>query len=790
MPAVIRIEINSASAGSGFEDAKRGLRDLGDSAHKAGGGFSSLKEVAIGALREVGAMAAQAFVSAGQALAGFAQQSVAAAGTFEESVNGLAAVAGSALDDAGFSLDDVSKKALQLGKDTQFSAQEAIQAMTELAKGGVPVASVMTDATDATLALAAAASVNLASAAEIVAKQLGVWGETGVSAAQVTDLLASAANASTVGVEDLALGLAQAGGTAKTAGVDFDELVQSMALIAPNFSSASDAGTSFKTFLSRLIPTTRPAKDAMYDLGLWTKEAGSAFYDASGQFVGMEEAARILQAATSGLSEEQRLLAFNTIFGSDAIRAAAAIANAGAEGYNAMGASMAASGGAAAAAAIKQQGYAFAMEQFQGSVETAQIVLGSAFLPIVTAVVEQFTIGVNAALGWVETFLKLVPAIQASETPLTTFLNAIGISIPGTMPAMQSLIQTWNTWKPVLDTIASAVATVAGFVQANLTPILAATAAMILAAVIPAFVAWATAAWTTAAANLAALAPILVPIALIGAAAALLAVMWEQNWFGMRDTITTFWEGTGKPICDQLVAWLGTTITSAIATLTSFWTNTLLPALQGVWAFIEDPLLPLFAALGDVLSAVVGAAVSALAALWSTTLQPAIAGVARIIGDTLRPILEAIAGVLSDTVGPAVSGLTGFFATAKGGAEGFRGAIQSVTSFLHGLADAIRNIPTPKWPEPPSWLGGGSGGTGGRAAGGAWGAGFTPRMVGEHGPEIAMLPAGSGIVPATASAAIAQRTTTNNYTLNSYSNASASTVQSDFGLMKALAGVA
>jgi hypothetical protein len=75
---------------------------------------------------------------------------------------------------------------------------------------------VMGDATDATLVACRGGAVGTRRrAAEIVAKQLGVWGETGVTAADVADLLASAANASTVNVEELALGLANVGGSAK-----------------------------------------------------------------------------------------------------------------------------------------------------------------------------------------------------------------------------------------------------------------------------------------------------------------------------------------------------------------------------------------------------------------------------------------------------------------------------------------------------------------------------------------------------------------------------------------------
>ena len=76
---------------------------------------------------------------------------VNAAGEFEAGMNNFASVAGSSLAAAGFSLDDVKAKALELGAVTQFSAAQAQDAMINLAKGGVPVADIMGQATDATL---------------------------------------------------------------------------------------------------------------------------------------------------------------------------------------------------------------------------------------------------------------------------------------------------------------------------------------------------------------------------------------------------------------------------------------------------------------------------------------------------------------------------------------------------------------------------------------------------------------------------------------------------------------
>lgn len=447
MAAEVKIIVSSASSGSALKDTKNDVENLSSAAGNSSGGFNMLQSVGTAAFAAVAAAGVAAVAGVGT----FVSSSVTAAGAFESSVNGLAAVAGNALGQAGFSFDDVKNKALQLGMDTAFSAQQSITAMTELVKGGVPIKDVMGQATDATLALASAAKLDLGQSAEIVAKQLGVWGETGVTAVQVSDLLASAANASVVGVDDLALGLANAGGSAKTAGVDFGDLVQTMALISPNFSSAADAGTSLKTFITRLIPSTKPATEAMIALGLATEDGKSKFYDAQGSFIGMEAAARLLHSATKDLSEEQKSQAFNTIFGSDAIRAAASIANAGADGFNAMGQSMADAGGAAAAAATQNQGFGFAVDQMKGSLETLQIVIGSALLPTLTSLVNDvITPGINAVL-------QFAMAVTQSNDPLGTFMQkvqegagALGTMIitalPGVVAGLGELATTLISW--------------------------------------------------------------------------------------------------------------------------------------------------------------------------------------------------------------------------------------------------------------------------------------------------------------------------------------------------------
>jgi TP901 family phage tail tape measure protein len=418
------------------ERGARGIDSSMDKGEKATDNFASstessfrrvdgASEIVIGALRRVGEMAVNALFEAGEALVGFGVDSVAIAGDFESTLNRFSAVTGGALADAGMDISDFSDLFLQMGADTAYSAGEAAEAAVNLAKGGLTPAAIAAGGLEAALGLAAAGELDLATSAEILAKQLGVWADKGVTAAMVTDLLAQAANASTVDVDELANGMANVQGRAAAMGVEYDELVQTMATIAPGFESASTAGTSLNNFFARLIPTTDAAKDAMKDLGLATSDGASLFYDVNGQFIGMEATIGLLSSATAGLSEEEKSLALQTIFGNDAMGAAALLAEKGVPAYNAMGESMDAAGSAAEQADKRNQGYNFALEEMRGSMETLQIVIGGALLPTLTELIQtHITPGINK-------FLEFSQAILSSEDPIAALIAKIDEALPG-----------------------------------------------------------------------------------------------------------------------------------------------------------------------------------------------------------------------------------------------------------------------------------------------------------------------------------------------------------------------
>jgi len=646
-------------------DGDKAVLSFGKSATQVSGQVSGFGQVVTGALRQVGAIAVNALADAGRAVVGFVGDSVKKAGDFQAGMNEFAAVTGGALKESGKSLKDFSDLFIQLGRDLPVSTKDVEDAAIELAKGGIDPATIAAGALRTSLNLAAAGGLGLADSATIMAKQLGVWVDASASAAdksafltQTADLLSQAANVTTSNVSDMALGLANVGGVAKLTGLNFRETVQTMALLAPSFSSAGDAGTSFKSFLQRLQPQTKPAIAAMKSLGLFTDAAGSAFFDAQGQFVGMEKASALLQAATQGLTEAQKAQAFQTIFGTDAIRTAALLAEQGAAGYDAMGKQLDQAGSVADQAAQRQQGYNTALENAKGSFEALQLTIGSYIIPILTDLLNNWIApGINQVTAFADAFFSasdkvdfLTTAIEGVLPGFGTLVDWLQVQIPVAITTLSTL---WTgTLQPALMTAGTFITgtLVPGLISLNtwITTNVASWGeiALAIAAGVAAFVTISTVVSGVTAALTAigtAFAVLTGPIGLVAVAVGALGLAWQTNFLGIRDSLTSWWNGSGKAIFAEVQTWLGTNIPAAVQTLASFWTGTLQPALASVWSFIQANVIPVLKVLAtDALQSVVIAA-TAVASFWTSTLQPALSTVWSFIQSSVIPVLKTLA---------------------------------------------------------------------------------------------------------------------------------------------------
>lgn len=329
---------------------------------------------------------------------------------------------------AGDSLEALSDLAREIGRETVFSASTAADAMDMLAKAGVSVEDILGGAARAAVDLAAAAGTELDPAAAAITDTMAQFHKTAADLPSVVNQITGAVNESKLDFVDFQQAMGQAGGVAANLGVSFEDFNAVLAGTSPLFSSGSDAGTSFKTFLQRLVPTTEGAATAIQELGL-------SFHDAQGNLRPMREIAEQLQNSLSGLSDQAKSEYLTTIFGADAMRTALALMDQGAEGLDKISEKIA-KVDAGAQAAKRMEGFNGQLEQLGGAFEEVAIVIAdSGLLEMATGLVAAFA-GVLGQLA------QMNPAIIQAGVIFAGIAAAIGpviMLLGGVVSAMGAL---------------------------------------------------------------------------------------------------------------------------------------------------------------------------------------------------------------------------------------------------------------------------------------------------------------------------------------------------------------
>lgn len=333
---------------------------------------------------------------------------------FEKTMSGVNAVLKPTQEEFA-KLTDLAR---ELWRSTQFSAQESADALEMLAKNGLNASQILNGAADATLNLASATGAQLSTAADIATSaMLSFWLQV-EDLDQVVNSITGTTNVSKFGIEDYALALAQGWGVAKATGVSFKDFNTVIAAISPLFQSGSDAGTSFKTFLLRLVPGSIAAASAMQDLGLMTKEWKNQFFDATWKMKSMSEVSQLLHDALKGLSDEQRNSALNTIFGTDAMRAASWMANFTKEQLDELQKSIE-NTDAAENAKVRMNNLRGAFEQLSGAIDDIFISIGQLLAPAVK-------IAANAAIELAGGIASLFKRFGQMPQPVQDFAKILG----------------------------------------------------------------------------------------------------------------------------------------------------------------------------------------------------------------------------------------------------------------------------------------------------------------------------------------------------------------------------
>lgn len=544
---------------------------------------------------------------AGAIIAGGLAVAVNSAANFEQRLSAIEAVSGA----TGKQMDALSDKALQLGKDTQFSATESATAMEELVKAGLTVEDVLNGAADATVNLAAAGEIAMPEAATIASNAMNQFGLAAEDMPKIADKIAGAANASAIDVSDFGMSLSQVGAVANLAGLSFDDTAVAIAEMGNAGIKGSDAGTSLKSMLSRLQPTTKKQAELMRELGITTEDGGNAFYDAQGKLKSLGDIQGVLAKSLKGMTQQQKQAALQTIFGSDAIRAAAILAENGADGYDKMSEAMG-KVSAADVAATKMDNLRGKTEELMGSVETVGIQLGTILIPALTTVVEK----VGAAVDWFTTLSDtqqqvLVTALAVAAGLLLATAALIKIvqfarAASATFKILGAAADGSKLFGPLIKGLRAASVAVKAFTLSLMTN--------------PVF---------------------LIAAAIIGLVVALVLLYRKNEAF--RSAVNAAWAG----------------IKSAVGSVVDWFTGTALPAILAVWDGIVDGVQDIVSGLKDAweaIKAVVSAVFSAIATvigfyigMWKAIITGALAAISAVwnaFWGTFGGIISAVWGLI------------------------------------------------------------------------------------------------------------------------------------------------
>jgi TP901 family phage tail tape measure protein len=604
------------------------------------------------------------FGVAGAAIAvGFAA-AVNTAANFEKQVSAIGAVSGATETE----LDQLRELALRLGSETSFSASEAAMAIEELAKAGIPLPAIMGGAADAAVALAAAGAISLPEAAAISSNAMNQFGLTAAELPGVVDLIAGAANASAIDVGDFGYSLSQVGAVANMAGLDFRDTAVAIALMGNAGIKGSDAGTSLKSMLMNLQPTTKAATNQMQELGLITEDGANQFYDAEGNIKSLSEISGLLSNSMKGLSEETKIAALETMFGSDAIRAASIMANNGSAGFDAMAASMG-KVKAADVAKARLDNFSGAVEQMKGALETAAIQVGSVLLPALQSIVKSITGVINKFSSLSPNVRKVIVAVVAVSGVL---LGIAGIALM-VVSGIGAVSGAFAAGAAVLGTIFAPAATAAGAALSFL------------------------------------LSPITLVVIAIIAVIAILVICYKK-FDGFRAVVDNVGRAIKsglvaalnflKPIFDAVVSGAQKLLSTLISVGKGIWTS-IQPAIQGLVAQIKSfaaVAAPVAKAIGDKMSQ----AFSAVGGIINGAIMPAFKKFMGFLGSVVIPIIAKVIGFIMSTVMPILMKVAGFFigvllSSVISGIQGVIQAIQGAFQIIVGIFGLFKNILTGNW---------------------------------------------------------------------------------------------
>lgn len=286
-------------------------------------GFTSTLNTAANTAMSMGEKVNASLKTVGNAisLAGAATTAMGVAGLksfgqFQQSLNTAAVVAGGTSKDIQ-GLSDVANK---MGADLPISAQQASEAMVEMARNGASVSQIK-EQFPAIAQAATAAGSDLTATAGVVQQAMNIWGNSLKSPQQAAEILVQTANMSNASIEDMQQAMATFSGTAKLAGMSMQDSTEAIGLLTNKGFSAAQASEDLNHAVLQMIAPSQQARRTMDDLGI-------SFTDAQGKMKSFPQILQDLNQSMEGLTDSEKTKKLKAMFGTSGMAAIAPLMDA------------------------------------------------------------------------------------------------------------------------------------------------------------------------------------------------------------------------------------------------------------------------------------------------------------------------------------------------------------------------------------------------------------------------------------------------------------------------------
>lgn len=258
----------------------------------------------------------KAMTVAGAATTAMGVKAVSGFGKFQASLNQAAVIAGGTSKNIG-ELADVAN---HMGAVLPISAQDAADAMVEMARNGASLDDIKKQFPAIAQASTAAGS-DLQATAGVVQQAMNIWGDSLKSPQQAAAILVQTANASNASIEDMQQALATIGSTAKMAGMDMGTTSEAIGLLTNRGFSAAQASDDLNHAITQMLAPSSAAKKQMDALGL-------SFVDSAGKMKPFPTVLQEIADKTNGMGEAQKTAALKAMFGASGMKAIAPLLDA------------------------------------------------------------------------------------------------------------------------------------------------------------------------------------------------------------------------------------------------------------------------------------------------------------------------------------------------------------------------------------------------------------------------------------------------------------------------------